>query len=430
MRVVIATQHFPPRFVGGVEIYSEWLARALARRGFDVIVVALEEVDRKSGPSIEVSDTQYDSGIRVLRLSMLERDFWTFEASFFNRPLERWFEQKLSELAPDIVHIQSGHRLSAAPLSAALSYKSAQVVATLHDYWYVCPTINLLLANDQLCDGRVKPDECASCTRQIHAVKSRWSEDWMVGDADNYVDGLRFRSALLRDLLQRADLVLCPSRSLADTYLQAGFCFRRLEIVRLGLDPEIKCSAPSNKILLDPLRIGFIGSIAYHKGVHVLTNAVEEIHSLGLSCQCMIYGSSTNQPEYAIPLLNRYSGHSSFEFMGEYSVKEIGNILSDIDIVAVPSIWPENSPLVILQSLACGIPVIASHIGGMGEFIINGTNGLLCQPNDAMELARKIGRLIKSPDLLYQLGRGSKYERTSDDEVSEILKLYSAGRSP
>ena len=78
----------------------------------------------------------------------------------------------------------------------------------------------------------------------------------------------------------------------------------------------------------------------------------------------------------------------------------VADAFGSIDVLAVPSIWPENSPLVIQEAFLAGVPVVASRIGGIPEVVANGVNGLLFQPGDADDLARCLSRLVSEPGLL------------------------------
>jgi GT2 family glycosyltransferase len=111
--------------------------------------------------------------------------------------------------------------------------------------------------------------------------------------------------------------------------------------------------------------------------------------------------------------------------------------LAATDVLVVPSIWPENSPIVIQEALLSGVPVIASRIGGMPELVQDGRNGLLFEPRDAADLGRALRRLLDEPDLLDSLRAGARATtfRTLTDDARATHALYAsliataAGRS-
>ena len=99
-------------------------------------------------------------------------------------------------------------------------------------------------------------------------------------------------------------------------------------------------------------------------------------------------------------------------------------MLSDIDILVVPSIWYENSPLVIQEAFAAGIPVMASNLGGMAEAIRDEVDGLLFERGDVEDLAGKLRRFAQEPELLNQLKMGIPSVKSIETEVEELEKIY------
>lgn len=424
MRILIAVQHFPPNYVGGVEIYTEWVARNLAKRGHQIFVVALEDMERSSGPPIEYTESLQADGITVFRLSMLEKDYWTFESSIYHEDIAGWFGGKLREIKPDIVHVQSGYRLSAAPIAAALAYGGARIVVSLHDYWYICPSVNLLRDDNRHCSGVVTPEECVRCTRGTHANAMRGNEDWMARTDPEYLAKMSVRSELMRDLLRHVDVALSPTRYLADTYENAGFAFRDLRVARYGL--ERKVAAPRRRPWTDadPPVIGFISALLYHKGAHVLMEAMKQLDSAGFAGRCLIYGSTSSQSKYSDMLIDRYGNNRAIEFMGAYRAERLGDMLSEMDIVVIPSIWPENFPLVGLEALSSKTPIIASDTGGLAELVSHRVNGLLFQPANPDALADCIREAFSSEAFLDRLSEGAAYDKSSDEEGEELVALY------
>jgi GT2 family glycosyltransferase len=100
--------------------------------------------------------------------------------------------------------------------------------------------------------------------------------------------------------------------------------------------------------------------------------------------------------------------------------------LQSIDVLVVPSIWPENSPLVIREAFLAGIPVVASAIGGIPEAVTDGRNGLLFRPGDVEELHRVLVRLVEEPALLPTLRAGIPAVQSIEDDVRVTRGIYQA----
>jgi len=98
--------------------------------------------------------------------------------------------------------------------------------------------------------------------------------------------------------------------------------------------------------------------------------------------------------------------------------------LASMDALVVPSIWPENSPLVIHEAFLAGVPVVASRIGGIPEVVEDGRSGLLFEPGNATDLARVLKRIIAEPDLLRRLRTGIPDVRTIESDVDATRDVY------
>src|SRR5439155_9349363 len=109
---------------------------------------------------------------------------------------------------------------------------------------------------------------------------------------------------------------------------------------------------------------------------------------------------------------------------GAIAHDQVPHALASIDVLVVPSIWPENSPLVIQEAFLAGVPVIASRIGGIPEVVRDGRNGLLFRAGDAADLARSLTRLLDEPGLLDTLRTGIPPVRTIDEDVSQARAMY------
>lgn len=111
---------------------------------------------------------------------------------------------------------------------------------------------------------------------------------------------------------------------------------------------------------------------------------------------------------------------------GPQSRERVPEALRSLDVLVVPSVWPETSPLVIREAFLTGVPVVASNIGGIPELIEVERNGLLFEPGDVDGLARALRRLAEEPDLLLRLKAGAAATpvRSLEDDVTATRRLY------
>ncbi len=107
--------------------------------------------------------------------------------------------------------------------------------------------------------------------------------------------------------------------------------------------------------------------------------------------------------------------------------RQIPNIYGKIDVLVVPSIWPENSPVTISEAMASGVPVIAFNLGGISELVEEGETGFLVPPKDTRALAERIERFLRHPELQPEMGAKAVAKIQQYDlrkQVDRVLSLY------
>ena len=171
------------------------------------------------------------------------------------------------------------------------------------------------------------------------------------------------------------------------------------------------------KVPSEKIRFGFLGRIIPVKGISHLIDAFNKVdHS---KAELNIYGKLPSSSMY---LKNRCI-NSAIHFKGAYNYKDISTVLANIDVLVVPSIWYENSPLVIHEAFLAKIPVITSNLGGMAELVEDKKNGLLFEPGNVEDLLEKMDIFIENPKLIEKYSQ-TTYVRSIQEDVEEIEKLY------
>jgi glycosyltransferase involved in cell wall biosynthesis len=231
------------------------------------------------------------------------------------------------------------------------------------------------------------------------------------------------RKALLLELLQQATILVAPSRALAEVYAANGVT-RETRIInyahRLEWLRDLQPRRPDDRLVF-----GFVGRIAREKGVHVLAAATGRLSS-ELPLRVDVWGDPQQEPAYAAALPRSDAGRATLCFRGRFDRARVAEIYSQIDVLVVPSIWRENNPLVVQEAFAAGIPVIASDVGGIAEFVGHEVNGLLVKVGDPAALAAAMTRLATEPGLRQRLRAGTPPVRTVEQGVAEFQLLYRA----
>jgi glycosyltransferase involved in cell wall biosynthesis len=99
-------------------------------------------------------------------------------------------------------------------------------------------------------------------------------------------------------------------------------------------------------------------------------------------------------------------------------------VYRQFDVLVVPSLWPENSPLVIHEAFMAAVPVIAARTGGIPELVTDEVSGMLCEPGSTTDLARAIRRFVDRPALVATLAAGAPPVKSMASNVVEWDEIY------
>lgn len=431
MRILIAIHGFPPTHYAGAERAGERIARWLVKQNHQVEVFAVEQVN---STDVRV-ETQSEDGLVVHRVYYnIQNGTESFKNSYNHPVLGKLLRERLEAGSFDIVHLISGYLLGGQVIGIAREF-NIPVVVTLTEYWFMCARLNLLTADNVMCVGPESDMKCARCVLEDKrryrlpgtytpiAMDVFWKVAKRVGFTTEKTTLLGERRRILKETLEAADLVLCPSRFIREKFAEYGFNTQKFQILTHGLDNPPAIQRPSLDTKTD-LRIGFLGQIKPHKGVDLAVEAVIELLNKGHRIELSIWGGKPPASTYVTELEERSAPFPSILWKGSYRRELLWDVLASMDIIIVPSRWYENSPTVILEAYKMGIPVIATNLGGMAELVKHEQNGLLFTLNDAADLSNQIKRLVTEPNLLTRLQAGIPHIKTEDDEVREIFMHY------
>lgn len=231
------------------------------------------------------------------------------------------------------------------------------------------------------------------------------------------------RRSYLKQVLEKIDVVISPSRFLIQKVREYGFQPRRLLYVPLGLDKTHTAHAESDRSSTT-LRIGYLGQFAPHKGVHLLLAAFQRLDRHSDSCDLTLHGTISDASPYEHQLLKIGRRDPAITFAGPYPNSKVGQVLSDLDVIVVPSLWHEIGPTVIMEAYATQTPVVAARLGEMASLVRHNENGLLFEPGSAASLTRQLQRLLDEPALLPRLRDGIPPVPSIEEEIATLISLY------
>ena len=449
LRVLHTVHDYLPAHQAGSELYVAALSRALEQAGHHAVVFAAV-----FSPEDEHGSLRWRShaGIPVIEV-VNNWEGASFGSTYDAEALRTAFGHVLDAVGPDVVHVHNLLNL-ALSLPRMARARGTAVVATLHDYTLACPSGGQRVhrAEAHLC-RTIDPERCARCF-----PSSPFHAQWQFGQVARSVPagpiaraarvmarrlpraaaagraalaastGLSVSAADIATRLDAArrafaefQVAVAPSQSLADEYRRLGFPPDRIETSDYGF--AALGAAPRTPSLDGRLRIGFAGTLVWHKGADILIDAVRHLPADRIEVR--IFGDESVFPDYTRDLRGRARG-LPVTFRGRYAHHDIAAVLSEIDVLVVPSRWLENSPLVIHEAFMAKIPVVASAIGGMPDLLGHGQHGLLFTPDDPASLAAVLRTLLDQPDRVLELAERPPRVKPIDDDAAEWIARYGA----
>jgi glycosyltransferase involved in cell wall biosynthesis len=230
------------------------------------------------------------------------------------------------------------------------------------------------------------------------------------------------RNVHIKELCQMVGMFIAPSQFLKKRFCAFGIPEEKIIFSPYGLNTEaFKALKKSNS---NKLRFAYIGTLLPAKGVDILIKAFNRIGEEG--GELKIYGplSTYKGYEYYLKYIRNLARNKNIKFMGGYDNKDVSKIFSEVDVLIVPSIWYENSPLVIQEAQLAGVPVIASRIGGITELIQDGENGLLFEPRNPDDLYNRMMIFIHNPDLTDRFRMSINLPKSIEENGQEMEELY------
>jgi glycosyltransferase involved in cell wall biosynthesis/MoaA/NifB/PqqE/SkfB family radical SAM enzyme len=421
MNILKIIHGYPTNYNAGSEVYSQSICNELSKQ-HKVSVFTREE--NPYSPDFAIRHENANDNL----------DFY-----FVNNPqgkdgyrheiLDKNFGELLKQIKPDIAHIGHLNHLSTG-LVDELNKQNIPIVFTLHDFWLMCPRGQFLTRsigeanNFHLCAGQ-QDRKCATDCYKVYFSGNKADEEQ---DIESWSSWVHKRMIETNAIINKVDLFIAPSQYLRNRFINE-FSIPESKIIFLdyGFPTEYLTQTEKSKEKTN-FTFGYIGTHTVAKGVNDLIEAFKQIEE---PATLKIYGRENGQSTKALKLLAATS-KNKIEFAGEYINHNLADeVFSKVDCIVIPSIWAENSPLVIHEAQSCKIPVITADFGGMKEYVQHKVNGLLFQHRNTNSLKEQMRFAIANPNLLKQFGeRGYLYSVDGSvpniqDHCKELEKIYS-----
>lgn len=394
-RVMLVNDFYAPHMVGGAEMLVRELAAGLQNRGHSVAVVTARVGDLPAYENIDGIDVH-----RIGRFPEYKRTARIASGSApgrLQRATIREFQEVTAQFRPDVTHFHNVWLLGPFVVNLAVGRKGM----TIHDYWPICLRRTLIRVNNSICPGP-EPLPCRAC--RLRAPATLQSFD-LLNIEKQYAD--------YANILASCDFVTAPSRFMADQISRVNGCTP--SVIYNGIDKNAPGVPQCEATAARPYAL-FASRSVREKGYDI---ALQAFNCPELSEYELLVAAD------AIP-----SGLPNVQVLGAQSRDRVAELIAASACVIVPSVWKENCPMIIIEALRAGVPIIASRVGGIPELIEDGVTGLLTSPGNAQELASKIRSCFENPQLRASArvhGPAAVLARFSRDVMMDNLEvLYAA----
>ncbi|GBE30202.1 D-inositol 3-phosphate glycosyltransferase [bacterium BMS3Bbin04] len=449
MKILHVVHQFLPYHHHGAEISTYELGVMQQAAGHEVVVVAGETSPHEQCLFHE----QYS--YRELKVHRIYFNPQTPNGWLSHDGFAQLWRGLVESEQPDLVHVQHLMNLSLS-LVDVTHEMGIPLVLTLRDFSLLCPRINLVKGDGNVCIDPDLESDCLPCLKQKRPMESG---DLLPAAVDLLRENIlsprswdilrRLISARLRSRkvfpplslssgddilrrneevirrLQKFDRITAISEDTASRFERLAD--NRVSVQTLQQVPDTGRCLWKQRIRGDGhLRFGYLGKMSYVKGVHLLLRAFRYL-PLG-QAKLLLFGGPTRTDIRQLAFWRKLKRLSKWPgvqiFSDPFDPAEIAEVMNQIDVLIVPSIWFEAYGRVVAEALASGIPVICSDEGGPASVIQPDINGLTFHLGDEMDLVTKMRRFIDEPDLLERMSSEAHPPKTPDQYLDEVLSMY------
>ncbi|WP_088292034.1 glycosyltransferase [Bacillus mycoides] len=368
------------------------------------------------------------------------------------------YEEYLRKISPDVIHVHTLMGIHKEFFEAAKDL-SIKLVFTTHDYFGLCPKVNLIDAKGDICKDFNSGHNCLSCninafsSPMIYVMQSypyRYLKDSSIVKSlrklkKNQVKKSIEASSVSEEVTKIDDNLAVQYVELRKYYLEM---FKLLDYFHFNssvakeqfesfLDVKGKVISISHKDISDHrqgrysrknsgsiVRLGYLGPIDIYKGFYSLKDTLNTLNKNGYKdWHLNVYGDFINDPETYNP--------KNYTFHGRYEYSQLKEMFNGIDLLIVPSIWKETFGFIGLEAQSYGVPIMLSEHVGFKDLIEDGETGFIYKA-DGNDFANKLSLILDNPAVLEKINENIskvKFPYIMEKHTNEIINLYQEVRA-
>ncbi|MGC8981953.1 MAG: glycosyltransferase family 4 protein [Minisyncoccia bacterium] len=366
-------------------------------------VVATTTISMLKNKGYEVIGAYYKSKLgRFLNkiIGTIRAYFWISDTFIFPY---LYYRKIIDEYSPDLIIAQ--YDFDSSIIKASIK-QGKKIIVYIHIWWPICPKLTLFRWDDMRCTG-YSNNNCRECI--LNSLKSgsflikTYS---MIGKL--IINDTKLHKKMdnrIKFLNSPSVSIVVPSKKMKDYLVREGIYQDKIYII----PNSINC----NEFLPSELKekiVGYYGGESHIKGYKIFFKLAQIIKSIYPEVRFVATGNFKDKSEYV-------------EFVGLLKRDELKRLISKSRCTVVPGVWEDPFPLITLESMASGVPVVAFDVGSFKNIILNGETGFIV-PNGAIdEMAKKIIEILRDDTLFSKLSNNSR--RRACEEFSESKRISS-----
>ncbi len=396
---------------GGSERYYFAVTELLEKNGHDVIHFSMTDKRNESSKYTKYFVDYID--LHKFSLKNIAKFFYNYDAI-------RRLKQLIKDEKPEVAHLHNiAHQLTPAIINL-LKKNNIKVVQTLHDYKLICPNAKLYnkKGNCQKCLG----GKYYNCFLNSCMHNSRAKSFLGMMEAYYYKN--------INKAYDSVDIFIAPSQFMKEISVKFGIAEQRIKVVYnflsdKWLEENIKENNIQNKE--KDKYILYFGRLSEEKGIDTVLKALDKAENKEIK---FVIAGAGPYKEKIQNKINKLALFKRVSLVGFKSGQELNDLIDKAEAIVMPSLWPENMPYSLLESLAKAKIVIASKVGGMPEMIKDKQNGYLHEVGDFNSLAKIIDKLLdldkNSVEKMSNLAKKQVFLLNSLEHYKNIKHIYNS----
>lgn len=383
---------------GGSEKYYFELAELLKEHGHEVAFFSM-----KDEKNITTGDKEYfvdkidlNTGSKLKALDVI-----------YSRANYKKMKEALEDFKPDIVHINNFQRQLSASIIKAIKEKNIPIVFTAHDMNAICPA-SAMLYKGQICEDCIKYGY-KSCIKKSCIKDSKLKSILGVLEIQYYK---------IQSIYKKIDYIIAPSEFIKKQLIKGKLKYNKIETIH-----NFVLETNNNENIKDEGYAFYFGRLSIEKGILNLVKSIKDIKNGKL----IIAGDGPERNNIENYIKNN-NLENKVELVGYLNQEEVRKYILGAKFIVVPSIWYENCPYSILETMEIGKPIIGSQIGGIPELVEDGKNGFIYKFDSINELKEKMMILFENQELVDKFSAESRklFEKKYSSKIyyNRIKELY------